>query len=181
MASGSYGGAGIDVPDLLLYAGLAVGAYFVYKTIIKPASEVTGAVGNITTGAGSIVVTGEDAFKNMLKAEGDFFTQRINDFSGLLTGFSSNIDKIGDAFTDSLTGNKKSYDLTIIGPYTKTEYHGTYGGGNSLNADDTKNNPLAIGFSAKNSTFTTVGMAQLNVAIKQNALDQMKGPIKLTT
>lgn len=78
MASGSYKGAGIQVPDLLLYGILAVSGYFIYKMIVKPTSDVTGAVGDVVGSAGGAVSEGFDAFK----AGENFIEQGFNFFSG---------------------------------------------------------------------------------------------------
>lgn len=66
MVSGSYKGASINVNDWILVGALAVGGYFLYKSLVKPTAEVTGAVGDI---AGSSAET----FDRGAEAVGSFF------------------------------------------------------------------------------------------------------------
>lgn len=73
MASGSYNGAGIQVPDLLLYGALGVAAYFIYKSVVKPTSEITGTVGDVAQSTGKVVSSGENALTTFFDGLSDAF------------------------------------------------------------------------------------------------------------
>lgn len=55
MVSASYKGMGINVNDVIIIGALAVGAYFLYKSVVKPTSQVTGAVGDTASSLGGLV------------------------------------------------------------------------------------------------------------------------------
>ncbi len=95
MASGSFDGktGSLNIPDLLLYAGLAVGAYFIYKTVVKPTSDVTGAVGDVTSSIGGATSSVFDGFT------------KINDAgSNLGAGFLNNLNNAITNQVNSLVG-----------------------------------------------------------------------------
>jgi len=54
MAKASYGGAGIEVKDVILIGGLGVAAYFLYKTLSKPVDAISSAIGGVGGGISEV-------------------------------------------------------------------------------------------------------------------------------
>ena len=73
-------GYGLKVPDLLLYAALGVGAYFVYKAVIKPTAQLTETVGQ--SGGTVIREVGESAesFANVFQSGLNTATSAFDSF-----------------------------------------------------------------------------------------------------
>lgn len=65
MASGSYKGASINVNDWLILGALAVGGYFIYKSVVKPTAEIGGTISDTTGRAGEAIGSGFDIFNTI--------------------------------------------------------------------------------------------------------------------
>ncbi|NTW33422.1 MAG: hypothetical protein HGB12_12510 [Bacteroidetes bacterium] len=165
MASGSYKGAGIKVPDLLLYAGLAVGAYYVYKMVVKPTSDVTGAVGE------GFQAT-ENAYSSLLNTQTKNFDSLSNLFQGVVgrvnqavvepTKVSVQTAMIPQSKSNNTSSiSSSALNLTSLGSKQAPSYM------------QNPKNPLNVGFSP--STSSKVGTYQtLDYSLLKNAIPLLK-------
>lgn len=159
MASGSYKGAGINVPDLLLYAGLAVGAYFAYKTFFKPASDVTGAVGDVTSEFGQSLT----APQNTWQAGWGYLTNAINNASKLIGGgkednrqptktVDNSIKSVDTSnYITSITPQGTAYGVNIISAQTNKGQQSTV-----AQIPNTYYSNLGIGFDSKGNGYSSM-------------------------
>ncbi len=86
MASGSYKGSSIKVPDLLLLGGLAIGGYFLYKTIVKPTATIGNAGADLLDTAGDTGESFLNIFKSVFDKIGDGITKTNNNYYPTSTG-----------------------------------------------------------------------------------------------
>jgi len=114
MVSGSYKGAGININDWLVVGALAVGGYFLYKMIIKPTSEVTGAAGSISKDTSSVfhTLTGES-------------TETYTIISDKIQSFLKSIGGSGSSEQQPLRDNLITQPVTALNPVSKIDITGT--------------------------------------------------------
>jgi len=65
MVSGSYKGASLKIDDVLVIGALAVGGYFLYKTVIKPTSDVTNTAADVFGRGGEAIGSGFDIWNTI--------------------------------------------------------------------------------------------------------------------
>lgn len=158
MASGSYNGIGVKVPDLLLYAGLAVGAYFAWKTFFKPASKVTESVGGFADETFESYKAPSDTFQ----AGWNYLTSAINQATAQLkTGQSDNRQKQVDYNTIStvdtsnyvtkVTPAGSAYGVNLITVSTSKGQASTV-----AQKPNTYYPGLGIGFDSKNQGYSSL-------------------------
>lgn len=75
MATAGYGGATFSTSDWVLFAALGIGAYFVYKTVVKPVSDIGSGVGDTFSGIGDFYKNGATAFWDGFVKRGEITTQ----------------------------------------------------------------------------------------------------------
>jgi len=164
MASGSYKGAGIKVPDMLLYAGLAIGAYYAYKMIVKPTSDVTSAVGE---GFQST----ENAYSSMLATQEKNFDSLSNLFQGVVGRINTAIVETKPTIQTAMIPESKASNMPNV---SKSALNLTSLGSKQAPVYmQNPKNPLNVGFTP--STTSKVGTYQtLDYSLLKNAIPLLK-------
>lgn len=118
MASGSYKGFSANVPDLLLYGAVGFVAYSIYKSVVKPVSDVTGAVSDTITGGSNSLLpqTKEDVFKSLTQSaipgvedlKQDIYKSAVSSLTGLPNTLSTGIKNVQNIITSPLTSPTQS-------------------------------------------------------------------------
>ncbi len=151
MASGSYKGASIKIPDLLLYGALGFGLYYFWKTFQKPAADIS------QTGADVIGAAG-----NAAESYFNVFDDAFKWASQLIAGNNKNVITTKDNRLNQLTNDTISYknpiknieNTTIYG--LKSSIISTNKGSTTvINAPNTYYKNLGIGFDSKGQGYSS--------------------------
>jgi len=157
MVSGGYKGANININDWLVVGALAVGGYFLYKTVIKPTSDATGGVGSgigtIGRESGESFGAVSDLFQGTVGKITDFVTGKNNTSSSKIAPSYKNINEPISALNPVLKveSSGTAYNMPVVTVTTKK------GGMSSIVAQ--KNiyyENLGIGFDSKGQGYSSI-------------------------
>lgn len=97
MASANYKGFGASTSDWVLIAGLALAGFFLYKTFVKPVSDVEKSGTDLLTGTTDLVTSGEKSL------------------AGIWEGLSAGINNLANNVASPKTSNNR---MTTNNPVT---------------------------------------------------------------